>query len=628
MQLALSTWHEVEDYLRTSRGIIIPIGSTEQHGPNGLIGTDHLDAEFVSKGVGDEIGCLVAPTLTIGMSQHHLGFAGSITLRPSTLIALVGDVVTSLMKHGFERFLFINGHGGNVATVTAAFDEIYAASSMRGPGESSPVRCKMVFWSQGPRSDGAGQGTVWRCQRQPCHGVGGVAVAALSAAGDQARADVAEGGAEEHRLLRLRRLPPPLPGRPHRFRPVAVHAGARRADLPGGGRRHDRGLSRLRRRLMIDPIKLEIIRGAIRAAQAEMDALLERTAISAFIREKKDFYTALFDADGVMVVGSMVPIFGDITGPVFARFPPETMREGDLYWYSDCYASRGAVSHSNDQVFLAPVFHDGRRAAFVMGWAHFSDIGGLRPGSISSDATDIFQEGIIIPPTKLIDAGTVNEAALEIFHRNSRYPAQSRGDTRALMASVDLGVRRVTEILRRFGPEVMAEAFAQLFTRTRELVRARLRETFAVGTHRFSDAIDSDGHGNGPFHIRLALTRTRGRPLHPRCHRDRRSGAGSGELPDEPRRARHGARPVLPRRRCGAGVQRRRPARAGRGAAARGLAAVAALSGAARAARHDDDAVPRGAERAGECRGRQRAGRAFRLRHHHAARQCRWQSRS
>lgn len=259
---------------------------------------------------------------------------------------------------------------------------------------------------------------------------------------------------------------------------------------------------------MIDPIRLEIIRGAIRAAQAEMDALLERTAISPFIREKKDFYTALFDADGVMVVGSMVPIFGDITAPVFARFAPDTMRDGDLYWYSDCYASRGAVSHSNDQVFLAPVFHEGKRSAFVMGWAHFSDIGGIRPGSISSDATDIFQEGIIIPPTKLIDAGTVNEAALEIFHRNSRYPAQSRGDTRALMGAVDLGVRRVGELLQRFGAGVMAEAFAQLFNRTRELVRMRLRETFAVGTHRFSDAIDSDGHGNGPFRIRLALTRT------------------------------------------------------------------------------------------------------------------------
>ena len=132
MQLALATWHEVEDYLRSSRGIIIPIGSTEQHGPNGLIGTDHLDAEFVSKGVGDSIGCLVAPTLTIGMSQHHMAFTGSITLRPTTLIAVVNDVVNSLIRHGFERFLFINGHGGNIAPVSTAFSEIYADVSMRG----------------------------------------------------------------------------------------------------------------------------------------------------------------------------------------------------------------------------------------------------------------------------------------------------------------------------------------------------------------------------------------------------------------------------------------------------------------------------------------------------------------
>ena len=243
MQLALSTWHEVEDYLRSSRGIIVPIGSTEQHGPNGLIGTDHLDAEFVAKGVGDEIGCLIAPTLTIGMSQHHLGFAGSITLRPATMIALVGDVVTSLMKHGFERFLFINGHGGNVATVTAAFDEVYAASSMRGPGESSPVRCKMVFWSQGPRSSALA--TEYYGDANGSHATASEVSLSqvLPSAGDQARADVTEGRAEEPRLLRLRRLPPPLPRRPHRFRSVAVDAGARRADLPGVGRRHGGGVS-------------------------------------------------------------------------------------------------------------------------------------------------------------------------------------------------------------------------------------------------------------------------------------------------------------------------------------------------------------------------------------------------
>ena len=258
-----------------------------------------------------------------------------------------------------------------------------------------------------------------------------------------------------------------------------------------------------------DPVTLEIIRGAIRAAQAEMEALLERTAISAFIREKKDFYTALFDADGVMAVGSNVPIFGDITTPVFEHFAADSMREGDLYWYSDCYGSRGAVSHSNDQVFLAPVFHAGRRCAFVMGWAHFADIGGLRPGSISPDTTDIFQEGIIIPPTKLIDAGVTNQAALDIFHRNSRYPGQSRGDTKALMASVALGVRRVGEILSRFGADTVADALAQLFERTRRIVRGRLAQAFPVGTHRFTDAIDSDGHGNGPFRIRFALTRSR-----------------------------------------------------------------------------------------------------------------------
>ena len=259
-----------------------------------------------------------------------------------------------------------------------------------------------------------------------------------------------------------------------------------------------------------DPVSLEIIRGAIAAAQSEMEALIERTAISAFIREKKDFYTALFDGNGTMAVGSMVPIFGDMTRPVLEKFPAETMQPGDVYWYNDCYGSYGAISHSNDQVLLAPVFRDGRICAFVMSWAHFADIGGLRPGSISPDATDIFQEGVIIPVTKMIEAGRVNQAVLDIFHRNSRFPDQSIGDMRALMASVDLGTRRVGEILDRFGPDIMADALAQLLDRTRRLVRTKLAETFDYGTHKFTDAIDSDGHGNGPFRMRFALTRTKG----------------------------------------------------------------------------------------------------------------------
>ena len=258
---------------------------------------------------------------------------------------------------------------------------------------------------------------------------------------------------------------------------------------------------------IVNPVMVEIIRGAIGAAQSEMEALIERTAISAFIREKKDFYTALFDREGVMAVGSMIPIFGDMTGPVLKHFSADSMKPGDVYWYNDCYGSRGAVSHSNDQVLIAPVFCKGHRVAFVMAWAHFADIGGLRPGSISPDATDIMHEGIIVPPTKLVDAGAPNEAALAIFHRNSRYPQQSIGDMKALMASVELGTSRVDEIVGRFGAKQFQSALEQLLDRTRRLVRRRLSETFAYGTHRFTDAIDSDGHGSGPFKLRFALTR-------------------------------------------------------------------------------------------------------------------------
>lgn len=151
MQLQLSTWPEVEAYLERSRGVIVPIGSTEQHGPTGMVGTDALCPEIVARGVADKIDVVVAPTLSIGMAQHHLAFPGSIALRPSTLMAVVCDVVASLARTGFEAIYFLNGHGGNVATVTAAFSEIYAQHSFGDAGSNRPpVRMKLSNWYMAP----------------------------------------------------------------------------------------------------------------------------------------------------------------------------------------------------------------------------------------------------------------------------------------------------------------------------------------------------------------------------------------------------------------------------------------------------------------------------------------------
>ena len=133
MLLAKSTWAEIETRLQRSRAVAVPIGSNEQHGPTGLLGTDWMCPEIIahhaSRGGGD---ILVGPTFAVGMAQHHLGFPGTVSLRPSTMIAAMRDWTLSLAAHGFERIYWLNGHGGNVATIEAAFSEIYADASYLG----------------------------------------------------------------------------------------------------------------------------------------------------------------------------------------------------------------------------------------------------------------------------------------------------------------------------------------------------------------------------------------------------------------------------------------------------------------------------------------------------------------
>ena len=149
MRLELATWPDIEDYLSRSQGILIPIGSIEQHGPTGYLGTDAITAELVACGAGDKVEALVGPTVSVGMAQHHMAFPGTISFKPSTLIAVVRDYVLSLAEHGFTRFLFVNGHGGNVPTVKAAFYEIEAEVRGRAAGDAAELRCKIVNWYEG-----------------------------------------------------------------------------------------------------------------------------------------------------------------------------------------------------------------------------------------------------------------------------------------------------------------------------------------------------------------------------------------------------------------------------------------------------------------------------------------------
>ncbi|MDO9224028.1 MAG: creatininase family protein [Caulobacter sp.] len=145
MLLAKSTWPEIEAFLTRSRTVVIPIGSNEQHGPTGLLGTDWMCPEIIAnEAQAGRDDLLIAPTFNIGMAQHHLAFPGTISLRPSTFIAAIGDWARSLAGHGFTRLYFLNGHGGNVHTIEAAFSELYAEASFAGTPRG--FACRLKNW--------------------------------------------------------------------------------------------------------------------------------------------------------------------------------------------------------------------------------------------------------------------------------------------------------------------------------------------------------------------------------------------------------------------------------------------------------------------------------------------------
>ena len=165
MRLQLSTWPEVASRLDRSTGIVIPLGSTEQHGPGGLIGTDALVAEGIAARAaseGDDI--LVAPTLAYAPAQFNLGFAGTVSVRAATFARVIEDVVDSLAAGGFTAFYFLNGHGANIAPTRCACHDLHQRRVLACP-PPSPVRFRLKSWWEFPETDalrrrlyGAGEG--------------------------------------------------------------------------------------------------------------------------------------------------------------------------------------------------------------------------------------------------------------------------------------------------------------------------------------------------------------------------------------------------------------------------------------------------------------------------------------
>ena len=254
----------------------------------------------------------------------------------------------------------------------------------------------------------------------------------------------------------------------------------------------------------VDPITRQLIRGGLRAARLECELIIERTAMSAFIREKKDYTVSFLDRDGQEIYGDTMG--SDILGCVWRHYPVESMRPGDLYWYNDPYLSEGSITHTPDMVFIAPVFHDGEVVAYCHSFAHFWDLGGSRPGSIGPANTEIFHDGTLVPPIKIIDAGRLNDEAYRIILRNSRYPDLLEGDSRALMAAASRAQERLLEMFDRFGKSTMLDAIANDQADTACLVRDKTLELIPEGEYAVRDYMDHAGLGDHwhSFHIKLS----------------------------------------------------------------------------------------------------------------------------
>ena len=252
----------------------------------------------------------------------------------------------------------------------------------------------------------------------------------------------------------------------------------------------------------IDPVTLDIIENALRNARVEMDATLVRTAMSPGIREQGDAFPLIADHEGRMIVGQ----FGSFIGG-FLRGYDGTIEEGDMFFLSDPYSVEGAISHSNDWLVLLPVFKDGRLLAYTAMFGHQSDIGGMVPGSMPIHATNIFQEGVRIPPVKIYRGGEYNEDLVKLVLHQSRTPQWCAADLNALIASCRVAARRVEEMADRFGIDTYVSATGELLARNHRAMKTLLSQAVSEEKVSFQDYLCDDGMGFGPYRLKCTMWR-------------------------------------------------------------------------------------------------------------------------
>jgi N-methylhydantoinase B len=257
----------------------------------------------------------------------------------------------------------------------------------------------------------------------------------------------------------------------------------------------------------IDPVTLEVVRNAAAAVCAEMNAALVRTSHSPNITERKDCSCALFDPDGALVAqAETLPVhLGAMPFSVAAAlesFPPESLSPGDAVLLNDPYEG-GA--HLPDLTLVTPVFVDGDLLTLAANRAHHADVGGATAGSIGADATEIYQEGLRIPPVKLRANGEPNRAVYDLLERNVRTPEERRGDLRAQVAANETGVDRVRELVDRYGTDTYSAAVSAIQDYAERRMRAEL-DALPDGEYRFEDVLDGDGCGATDLPIVASVT--------------------------------------------------------------------------------------------------------------------------